>query len=68
MHRYALVSGVFLALMACVHLLRLIRGWPVTVAGIAIPPWPSAVAVLVAGGMALWAFRVNARDSSAGAV
>lgn len=32
MHRYVLVSGLFLVLLACVQLLRLILGWEVTVA------------------------------------
>jgi len=64
MHRYVLVSGLFLILLACVQLLRLILGWPVTVAGLEIPLWASAVAALIAGSLAIWAFRVRARESS----
>jgi hypothetical protein len=67
MHRYVLVSGLFLVLLACVQLLRLILGWPVTVAGLEIPLWASAVAALIAGSLAVWAFRTYARESSSAA-
>ena len=68
MHRYVLVSGLFLVLLACVQILRLILGWRVTVAGIEIPLWASAVAALIAGSLAIWAFRVRASRSSSTAV
>jgi hypothetical protein len=58
MRRYVLVSGCFLAFLACIQLLRLALRWPITVAGVDLPLWASAVAVLVAGGLAAWAFRV----------
>jgi len=58
MRRYILVSGSFLALLTCVQLIRLVLRWQVTVAGVDIPLWASAVAVLVAGSLAAWAFRV----------
>jgi hypothetical protein len=61
MRRYVLISGLFLLLLACVQLLRLILGWRVMIAGVEIPLWASAVAALIAGGLAIWAFRVNAR-------
>jgi hypothetical protein len=68
MQRYALVSGLFLALLACVQLLRLILGWEVTVAGVEIPRWASAVAALIVGSLAFWAFRVRGRGSSSAAI
>jgi hypothetical protein len=64
MHRYVVVSGLFLALLACLQLLRLILRWPVTVAGIDIPLWVSAVAALIAGTLAIWAFRARMRGGS----
>jgi hypothetical protein len=57
MRRYALVSGSFLALLALVQLTRLLLAWPVQVAGVRVPLWPSAAAVVIAGSLALWAFR-----------
>ena len=68
MHRYVLVSGLFLVLLACVQLLRLILGWKVTVAGVEIPLWASAVAALILGGLALWAFRVRGREGSSAVI
>ena len=68
MRRYVLVSGLFLALLTCAQLLRLILGWSVTVAGTGIPLWASIIAALVAGSLAIWAFRLSARGNSADAV
>ena len=59
MHRYTLVSGLFLFLLTCVQLLRLALGWQVTVAGLEIPLWASGLAALIAGSLAVWAFRVR---------
>jgi hypothetical protein len=63
--RYALVSGLFFALLTCLQLLRLFLAWPVRVASVDVPVWLSAVAALVVGSLAVWAFRVasgSARD------
>lgn len=68
MQRYVLVSGAFLVLLTCVQLLRLALRWRVTVAGVEIPLWASAVAALILGSLAIWAFRVNARTRSASVV
>ena len=68
MHRYALVSGLFLLLLACAQILRLVLRWRVTVAGLEIPLWFSAIAALIVGSLAIWAFRVNARAGSSSAV
>ena len=61
MRRYALVSGVFLTLLTCVQLLRVILQWPVRVASVDVPVWASAVAALIVGSLAFSAFRVRAR-------
>ena len=68
MRRYVLVSGLFLVLLACVQLLRLVLRWRVTVAGVEIPLWASAAAALIAGSLAIWAFRVRARERASPAV
>jgi len=64
MHRYVLVSGLFLLLLACVQILRLILRWRVMVAGVEIPLWVSGVAVVIVGSLAIWAFRVRSGASS----
>ncbi len=60
MRRYTLVSGLFLTLLACVQLARLLLRWPLRVAGIDVPLWVSGVAAVIVGSLALWAFRVRA--------
>lgn len=68
MRRYVMVSGSFLALLTCVQLLRLGFRSQVMVAGVEIPLWASAIAALIAGTLAVWAFRVSARRDSGPAV
>lgn len=55
--QYAQVSGAFFCLLATVQLTRAVAGWPVRVADLVIPVWPSVVACLVTGTLAFWAFR-----------
>jgi hypothetical protein len=68
MRRYALVSGVFFSLLTGVQVLRLLRQWPVRVAGVDIPVWASGIAALIAFSLAFWAFRTAARSDSRPAV
>lgn len=60
MRRYTLVSGLFLSLLTCAQLLRIVMGWPVRVASFDVPMWASVIAALVAGLLAIWAFRARA--------
>jgi hypothetical protein len=64
MRRYELVSGIVFAIIAVAQATRTLLGWPVEVAGASVPVFASAVAFLVAGGLAVWAFR-SARVPSA---
>ena len=57
MHRYEKVSGVFFGLLAAVQLMRLLFRWPVQVASVSVPLWASALAVVITGVLATWAFR-----------
>ena len=68
MRRYALVSGVFFALLTGVQVLRFLRQWPVRVGNIDVPVWASGIAALVAGVLAFWAFRSAAHSDSRPAV
>ena len=65
MRRYTLVSGLFLTLLTCVQLLRLLLRWPVRVAGIDVPLWVSAIAAAIVGSLAVWAFRARAAGNHA---
>jgi hypothetical protein len=57
MHRYESVSGVFFGLLATVQLVRLLFRWPVQAASVSVPLWVSALAVVITGALAIWAFR-----------
>ena len=57
MRRYEKVSGVFFGLLAAVQLTRLLFRWPVQVASLSVPLWASALAVVITGVLATWAFR-----------
>ena len=57
MRRYELVSGAFFSLLALVQLIRVVLGWTVQIAAVTVPVWASVLACLVAGSLAVWAFR-----------
>ena len=50
------VAAIIFAVIALVHLLRLIYGWAVTIVGADVPTWASYVGLVVAGVLAagLW--------------
>lgn len=53
---FTFLAILVFALVALVHLLRLVFGWEVNFEGSAVPMWPSIVALVVASGLAagLW--------------
>jgi hypothetical protein len=53
------VSIAVFSLVAILQLIRLILGWEVSVNGLAIPVWVSAIAFAVAGGLAFMLWREN---------
>jgi hypothetical protein len=54
---YFLVAGIIFALVAVSHALRIYMEWPVTIANWSVPKSVSWIALIVAGGLALFAFR-----------
>jgi hypothetical protein len=48
---------VILALVAIMHVLRLMLGWSVTINGTDIPMWVSAVAFVITAGLAVGLWR-----------
>ena len=55
--KYAVVSGVLFGVVAVLQAMRALNQWPVLIAGFDVPIWVSWVAVVVAGGLCVWAFR-----------
>jgi len=53
---FTLLAVLVFALIAFLHLLRLVFGWEATFNGIVVPHWLSAVGLVVAAGLAagLW--------------
>ena len=51
------VTATLFLIVAIMHLLRIIFGWPVEIGGLSIPLWVSWLGVLVAGGLAYFGFR-----------
>ena len=53
---FTMLAVLVLALVALLHLLRLVYGWEATINGAAVPMWASILALVIAGGLAagLW--------------
>ena len=54
---YRTVSGVVFGVVALGHGIRAVMQVPAQLGATSIPIWVSWVAVVVAGGLCLWAFR-----------
>ena len=52
----AIAVGVF-ALVALLHVLRLVFGWEVTIQGSVVPMWVSGLGVVIASGLAVMLWR-----------
>ena len=61
MRTYIQITGAVFGVMALVHVVRLILNWPAQVGGWMVPIWISWVAILVAGALCAWAFRLVGR-------
>jgi high-affinity Fe2+/Pb2+ permease len=50
------LAAIIFAVVALVHLMRLIYGWVVTIVGADVPMWTSVLGLVIAGGLAagLW--------------
>lgn len=54
---FTTIAVVVLALVALLHLARVLVGWEVVVDGAQLPLWPSWMAVVIAGGLAVMVWR-----------
>ena len=57
MKPFTAATLVILALVAMVHVLRLLFGWSVTINGTDIPMWVSVVAFVITAGLAVGLWR-----------
>jgi hypothetical protein len=53
---FAMLAVLAFALVALLHLFRLVFGWEITFNGVVVPTWLSIAGLLIAGGLAagLW--------------
>jgi hypothetical protein len=54
---FTAIAAVVFSLVALLQLLRFVSGWEVTVNGITIPIWASAIAFVVAAALAIMLWR-----------
>jgi len=59
-----LFTCLFLTLVTVGHLLRLGLQIPLIVGNWSLPMWPSVIAVLMAGGLAVWLWRTEPRPAA----
>ena len=52
-----LIAVVIFAIVAVLHLLRLVNGWDFIVGTYAVPTWMSVGGVIFPGGLAFWLWR-----------
>ena len=57
MKPFTLLAIVLLSLIAILQLVRFFLGWEVTVNGVIMPTWVSAIAFVVLGGLAAMLWR-----------
>jgi hypothetical protein len=61
MKPFSTVACLLLGLIAVLQLARLLLGWEISVNGMAVPLWPSAVATLLFGAVSVLAWRERSR-------
>ena len=57
MRPFTTIAVVLFSLIALMQLLRFSLGWEVTVNGVMVPIWASAIAFVIAGGLAVMLWR-----------
>jgi hypothetical protein len=60
---FSLVAGVFFLLVAVGHLVRVVLRATFVIEGMAVPMWPSVLAVIVMGYLAFEGFRLSKRPT-----
>jgi hypothetical protein len=59
---YCMVAGIIFTLVALFHVLRIFMEWPIMIGNWSVPKSMSWIALIVAGGLALFGFRFTAND------
>jgi hypothetical protein len=54
---FSTIAAIIFALVAAIQLLRFVLGWEIVVNGMSVPLWASAVAFVIAAGLAAAVWR-----------
>ena len=58
---YVIVSSAIFALVAIMHLIRLVLGWSIVLGMTSVPLWGSLLVVLISASLAMWGFSLVRR-------
>jgi hypothetical protein len=58
---FTIVAGAIFAVVALLHVLRILMGWPAVIGGWEVPMWVSWIALVVAGGMSYFGLSLASR-------
>jgi hypothetical protein len=61
---FFIAAGIIFTLVALFHLVRIYMDWPVVIGDWSVPIWVSWLGLVVAGGLAIFALRLAARDAA----
>jgi hypothetical protein len=61
---FSILVGIIFALVALLHLARIIMGWPILISDWSVPMWVSWIGFIVAGGLAFFALSLGVRNES----
>ena len=56
---FALLAAVIFAIVALVHLVRVIMGWQIVIDSCTVPMWPSWIALVIAAGLSYLGFSLS---------
>ena len=59
---FATIAAVIFALVALLHLLRLVMGWSIVIDSWMVPMWVSWIGLVVAGGLSYYGARLAMRS------
>jgi hypothetical protein len=54
---FTTIAAIVFALIAVLQLLRFVLAWPISINGLAVPVWVSAVAFVIAAGLSVMLWR-----------
>jgi hypothetical protein len=61
---FSLITATLFSLIALLHVLRLLRGWEVTIGDVVVPLWISWIGLAVATYLAYQGFKLSRRIRS----